>query len=358
MYREEDDVSFNPLCPIMMDVQSTKKDLINKLNLYDQDDRYCSDEKNLKKKFPQGSVNHTIYMLQTLLACELKGKKSKWGFRFVVNLNNQIFFAKEGPAGLDRPPHYALAQMHGEIKQFPKNYLYSKGHLALSMGRIYLNHAHQLIRIDCNSGGFRPREKATVRALAIIFLCAPENMLAEHIDFDVLDNGGGNVATHRFQIDELKKIVLPKFTETEQIEMIKNNSIKRIINLVGVPPALDLADDAEGDKENLNTTNQSMPSGFSENSPRKTPVKARPTTKLRISPASPTVFSSISPMTVKKQTPARSLFGERSSYSPTFPYSAKEGSDDEGYESPPPRQKCRAEMPSVMKGLGRQLSSS
>lgn len=357
MYREEDDVSFNPLCPIMMDVQSTKKDLINKLNLYDQDDRYCSDEKNLKKKFPKGSVNHTIYMMQTLLACELKGKKLQWGFRFVVNLNNQIFFAKEGQAGLDRPPHYSLAQMHAEIKQSPKDYLHSQGHWALSMGRIYLNHARQLIRIDCNSGGFRPQEKATVRALAIIFLCAPENMLAEHIDFDVLNNGGGNVATHRFQIEELKKIVLPKFTETEQMEMIKNNSTKRTIKVVGVPPALDFADDAEGDKENLNTSNQSLPSGFRENSSRKTPVKAKPA-KLLISPASPTVFSSTSPTTVKKQTPARSLFGEPSSYSPTFSYSAKEDSDDEGYESPPPRQKCRTEMPSARKGFGGQLSGS
>ena len=357
MYREEDDVSFNPLCPIMMDVQSTKKDLIDKINLYGKDDKYCSDEKNLKKKFPKGSVNHTIYMMQTLSACELKSKKAEWGFRFVVNLNNQIFFAKEGAAGLDRPPHYALAQMHGEIKQFPKDYLYSQGHLALSMGRIYLNQARQLIRIDCNSGGFRPEEKATVRALAIIFLCAPQNMLAKSINFDVLNSCGGYVATHHFQIEELKNIVLPKFTETEQQEMIKNNSIKRIINLVGIPPALDFTDDAEGDKENLNTYNPLLLRDFSENSPSKTPVKAKPGKRL-ISPASPTVFSSRSPMTVKKQTPASCASGDRSSYSPTFSYSPKEDSDDEGYESPPPRQKSRPEMPSVRKGLGRQLSVS
>lgn len=268
MFREEvDDVSFNPLCPIMMDVQSTKKDLIDKINLYDKDDRYCSDEKNLKKKFPKGVVNHIIYMMQTLSACGLKGRKAEWGFRFVVNLQNQIFFAKEGPAGLDRPAHYALAQMHSEIKQFPKNYLDSQGHWGLSMGRAYLNHAHQLIRIDCNSGGFRPQEKAVVRALAIIFLCAPKNMLGTYIDFDVLNNGGGYVATHRFQIEELKNIVLPKFTTTEQQEMIKNNSMERIINLTGVPPApdLDFVEDPESDKENLKD--------FSENSPCKTPVK-------------------------------------------------------------------------------------
>lgn len=343
MFREDYEVSFNPLCPVMMNVQFTKKDLIDKINLYDKNDRYCSDEKNLKKKFPKGSINHIIFMMKTLSACELKGKKAEWGFRFVVNLKNQIFFAKEGPAGLDRPPHYALAQMDAEIKHIPKNYLYSQGHWGLSMGRAYFNYAHQLVRIDCNSGGFRPQEKAVVRALAIIFLCAPKNMLNAFIDFDVLNNSGGYVATHRFEIEELKNIVLPKFTQTEQKEMINNNSMERIINFVGVPPSLDLdfADDAESDKENLKD--------FRENSPCKTPVKIK--SKLLITPASPTGFSLTSPMTVKKQAPASPASGKHSSYSPTFTYSAKENLDDEGYESPPPRQTSRLGVPAVRKVL-------
>ena len=195
-----------------------KKDLIDKINLYDKDDRYCSDEKNLKKKFPKGVVNHIIYMMQTLSACGLKGRKAEWGFRFCSEFAEPDFFRQRRPCGPGQAGSLRIAQMHSEIKQFPKNYLDSQGHWGLSMGRAYLNHAHQLIRIDCNSGGFRPQEKAVVRALAIIFLCAPKNMLGTYIDFDVLNNGGGYVATHRFQIEELKNIVLPKFTTTEQQE--------------------------------------------------------------------------------------------------------------------------------------------
>jgi hypothetical protein len=363
MSREYSDQGYDPLLPIMPSFQSTKAEIMEQFNLYQHSDIYRSDEKStLKKKSAAASVEHTIYPMQALPEVELT-KKEKSGFRFVVTPDDQVFFGKEGLAGRRIPSHFQLAQMNAEIKTLPRNYHDSQGHLALSMGRIYLNQSHRLVAFDRNSGGFRPGHQGVVKALAIIFLCAPQTLFSDHMDYIELDNGGGDVATHRFKVAELKKLVLAKFSETEQKKLIESNRSTEIIHLHGTSAALAEVDDSEisdldleMEKENLApTVNQNFDSPMKTNLDRDsfgTPVK-------RLG-ASRSLFGTPpkAPMTAKKfdspsPRPVRYL-----PYSPNLmppPSTVKQDADASELDLSPPRRVLQTPV-APRKMLGRQLS--